>query len=104
MMPESGRQSGLIGMGLTILILANAIIAHEGQAVEGQLTNLRPEIGFLKHEYNPNRIQRSLSGQRDCTATLVTPDFVLTAAHCVDFSPDNPEEYSFFIYHSKHLA
>jgi hypothetical protein len=103
MISQTGRLLGLIGMGLGALILTNGIMAREARAVEGSLTNLRPEIGLLMHEYNPDRIKRNLSGRRECTATLVTPDFVLTAAHCVDYSPDNPEEYTFFIYRSKDL-
>jgi Trypsin len=100
MIPEAVPLRGLVSMGLGALIVTNGIMGREARAVEGSLTNLRPEIGLLIHEYDPNRIKRNLSGRRECTATLVTPDFVLTAAHCVDYSPDNPAEYTFFIYRS----
>jgi Trypsin len=101
MIPERGRPLGLIGIELNALILTNGMMLREARAVEGLPTDIRPEIGLLIHEYDPYRIKWNLSGRRECTATLVTPDFVLTAAHCVDYSPDDPEEYTFFVYRSK---
>src|SRR5690242_18330440 len=97
MVPETGRLLGLVGMGLSALILTNGMMLREARAVEGLPTDLRPEIGVLTHDYFDGRF----SSRRQCTATLVTPDFVLTAAHCVDYSPDNSAEYAFFIYPPK---
>src|SRR6516165_6352350 len=94
MIPERRRLLGLIGMGLSALNLTNGMILREARAVEGLPTDARSEIGLLTHNY----FDGHFSARSECTATLVTPDFVLTADHCVDFSPDNPEAYSFFVF------
>ncbi|MEL6181721.1 MAG: trypsin-like serine protease, partial [Myxococcota bacterium] len=45
-----------------------------------------PAVGALIYE-----------GEQFCTGTLVRPDVVITAAHCLIEDPDNPEAISFFI-------
>jgi hypothetical protein len=65
------------------------VTEEEARAVDrGATVDTHPEIG---------RFWRSANGQPQwsCTATLVAPHFVLTAAHCVGFSWEHPEQYSF---------
>jgi len=75
--------------GLTALTLMCGLAASgsPARAVErAMVTSERPEIG---------QFWRAVNGGGSCTATLVAPQFVLTAAHCVFFSEENPEQYWF---------
>jgi hypothetical protein len=83
------------------LALAGAVGPEAGAVDRGTSTGDHPEIGLF---------WRSVDGQPQwsCTATLVVQHFVLTAAHCVGFSSEYPEQYSFavtsgpntFVYHA----
>lgn len=58
---------------------ANAGIGAAQQALRGgELSLLDPGIGFLVWEEKPE-------GFFDCTATLIDPEVILTAAHCVGY-------------------
>jgi len=75
--------------GLGAALLTNGDIVRQARAVErGETTTTRPEIG---------RLLRYISAQPTsvCTATLVLPHFVLTAAHCIFYSSEHPEQYFF---------
>lgn len=51
--------------------------------IGGARTAVRPEIGFV-----------SLDDHGSCTATLIAPDVVITAAHCVGYQTrDTPGDY-----------
>ena len=52
---------------------ANETIARGTSVVDGTITWERPEVGTL------------FIGGGMCTATLITPQVAITAAHCVDF-------------------
>jgi Trypsin len=83
------RRKRLLSCAFALVVVATA--APEARPVDrGAKTNLRPEIG---------RFWRSVEGNPvwDCTGTLVVTDFVLTAAHCVAYSSEHPEQYFFGI-------
>lgn len=52
--------------------------------INGVSTSERPEVGVLRDPANFK-----------CTATVIAPNWILTAAHCVSFTEDNPSGYRF---------
>jgi Trypsin len=67
------------------------VFAAQARAVDrGTEINLRAEIGRLWRR-GPGGLTWA------CTGTLVAPDFVLTAAHCIGYSSEHPEQYFFGI-------
>ena len=64
----------------------NALVGRGTNVVDGTITWERPEVGTL------------YIGGGMCTATLITPQVAVTAAHCVDFgSTSRPGSYGRFV-------
>jgi V8-like Glu-specific endopeptidase len=85
-----------LGLGALVLSALGCAVSDDaeepvdstGDAIEdGEFTFVRPEIGIMV-----------TSGMSFCTATLVSPNVVLTAAHCVDYrTEDRPgQKLGFF--------
>lgn len=83
--------SGLACIALLAVNLACGSKSSEGQSsselIAGSETFDRPEIGRLH-----------LSNNSLCTATLIAPQVVITAAHCVDYRTSDVEQVGHFGY------
>ena len=51
------------------------------------LANLFPSVGYLETKFS--------SGENTCSATLIKPSYILTAAHCIDIKNQTPLSASF---------
>ncbi|MCX7890465.1 MAG: trypsin-like serine protease [Rhodobacteraceae bacterium] len=73
------RRGAALAAGLAAAL---AVAPAGGSAAEGPLAGLPPAVGWFGAGTRP------AAGQGSCTATLVAPDLILTAGHCVPGGPD----------------
>jgi Trypsin len=81
----------VVAVGVGTSLPTDDTVVRSARAIEGGVTtSVRPEIG---------KLWRQISAQSygACTGVLVLPHFVLTAAHCIFFSDENPQQYFFGI-------